>query len=135
MYPLSKNSPIYSGGVPISVDRVWILVQFIRSAHWWGVFTSLTQFYNLYINFIVIITGRFTDVWQGRYQKQYQKHLLSLIFDRKTCGLTPGEINRKLTEMGYLSVRGKPPMSKHVRRMMKKNRINLKPWKSYHFYC
>ena len=58
-------------------------------------------------------------------QGHYQKHLLSLIFDLKDRGLNTGEISRKLTEMGYLSVRGKTLLSKHVWSMIKKNRVRL----------
>lgn len=79
----------------------------------------VSTFPEISLKFKFLITGRINDVIQGHYQK----HLLSLIFDRKTRGLNTVEINRKLMEMGYLSVRGKPPMSNHVRGMISKNRV------------
>ena len=52
----------------------------------------------------------------------YQDHLLSLILDLERKGWNTGEISRFLTEKGYLSVRGKPLLSKHVWSMLKKNK-------------
>ena len=54
-----------------------------------------------------------------------------MIFDLKDRGLNTGEISRKLTEMGYLSVRGKPLLSKHVWSMIKKNRVRLERSKEF----
>ena len=68
-----------------------------------------------------------TDEIQGHYRK----HLLSLILDLTVRGFNTGEISRKLTEMGYLSVRGKPLLSKHVWSMIKKNRVRLERSKEF----
>ena len=54
-----------------------------------------------------------------------------MIFDLKDQGLNTGEISRKLTEMGYLSVRGKPLLSKHVWSMIKKNRVRRERSKEF----
>ena len=94
----------------------------------YGRIKSVYDFSNLSFKFNLVITGRFNDVIQGHYQK----HLLSLIFDLKDRGLNTGEISRKLTEMGYLSVRGKPLLSKHVWSMIKKNRVRLERSKEFH---
>jgi hypothetical protein len=67
------------------------------------------------------VTGRFNETAQGHYQKL----LLTLILDLQKRGLNTGEISRKLAEMGYLSVRGKPLLSKHVWSMIKKNKSRI----------
>ena len=56
---------------------------------------------------------------------------MSLIFDLKDRGFNTGEISRKLTEMGYLSVRGIPLLSKHVWSMIKKDRVRLERSKEF----
>ena len=56
---------------------------------------------------------------------------MSLTFDLKDRGFNTGEISRKLTEIGYLSVRGKPLLSKHVWSMIKKNRMRLERSKEF----
>ena len=93
-----------------------------------GRIKSVYDFSNLSLKFNVLVTGRFNNVIQGHYQK----HLLSLIFDLKDRGLNTGEISRKLTEMGYLSVRGKTLLSKHVWSMIKKNTVRLERSKEFH---
>ena len=52
----------------------------------------------------------------------YQEHLLSLILDLERKGWNTGEISRFVNEKGYMSVRGKPLLSKHVWSMLKKNK-------------
>ena len=59
-------------------------------------------------------------------QGHYQKQLLSKIFDLKDRGMNTGEIARRLAEMGYLSVRGKSLLSKHIWSMIKKNSHKVK---------
>ena len=56
---------------------------------------------------------------------------MSLIFDLKDRVFNTGEISRKLTEMGYLSVRGKSLLSKHVWSLIKKNRVRLERSKEF----
>ena len=52
--------------------------------------------------------------------------------DLKDGGFNTREISKKLTEMGYLSVRGKTLLSKHVWSMIKKNRVRLERSKEFH---
>tara|TARA_R110002073_G_scaffold244074_1_gene406166 strand:- start:1500 stop:1772 length:273 start_codon:yes stop_codon:yes gene_type:complete len=67
----------------------------------------------------VIVTSCF-----NAYQKtHYQELLLTRILEFHSDGWNTGEIARKLTEQGYLSVRGKPLLSKHVWSMLKKNQL------------
>jgi len=89
------------------------------------------------MNFIhpnyIIFTNHIQKEWfhTDGIQEHYQKHLLSLILDLTDRGFNTGEISRKLTEMGYLSVRGKPLLSKHVWSMIEKNRVRLERSKEF----
>jgi hypothetical protein len=66
----------------------------------------------------MLVTSQFTV----HPKTHYQDHLLSLILDLERKGWNTGEISRFLTDKGYLSVRGKPLLSKHVWSMLKKNK-------------
>lgn len=48
-----------------------------------------------------------------------------MILDLEQKGWNTGEISRFLTDKGYLSVRGKPLLSKHIWSMLKKNRKQI----------
>ena len=50
---------------------------------------------------------------------------MNLISNLHSQGWNTGEISRFLTDKGYLSVRGKPLLSKHVWSMLKKNKRRI----------
>ena len=71
--------------------------------------------------FNILVTSQFTV----HPKTHYQDHLLSLILDLEQKGWNTGEISRFLTDKEYLSVRGKPLLSKHIWSMLKKNRKRI----------
>lgn len=50
---------------------------------------------------------------------------MTLVSDLHSQGWNTGEISRFLIDKGYLSVRGKPLLSKHVWSMLKKNKKRI----------
>ena len=71
------------------------------------------------MNIRVLVTSVLSEVPQSHYQTR----LLSIIYPLLDEGWNTGEISRFLSEKGYLSVRGKPLLSKHVWSMIKKDRV------------
>ena len=69
----------------------------------------------------MLVTSYFSEVPLSHYQN----HLMSIISDLHDEGWNTGQISRFLCEKGYLSVRGKPILSKHIWSMLKKHRVRL----------
>ena len=69
----------------------------------------------------MLVTSQFSEVPLSHYQT----HLMSIISKLHDEGWNTGQISRFLCEKGYLSVRGKPILSKHIWSMLKKHRVRL----------
>jgi len=76
----------------------------------------------------VLVTSVLSEVPKSHYQTR----LLSIIYPLLDEGWNTGEISRFLSEKGYLSVRGKPLLSKHVWSMIKKDRVRTERLEEKH---